>query len=48
MNVSEQLKQAIPAALAAQVKEALRLLASLDKISWPTVPPTGDLFELIR
>jgi hypothetical protein len=48
MNHAEFMKQAIPAALAAQVKETFRLLASLDKISWPSVPTTGDLLEHVR
>jgi hypothetical protein len=47
MNVSEQLKQAIPAALAAQVREAFKLLESVDKIIWPTVPATPSLLDFV-
>ena len=47
MSVSEQLSQAIPAALAAQVREAFKLLESVDKIIWPTVPATPSLFEYV-
>ncbi|MEO6981624.1 MAG: hypothetical protein ABI072_00740 [Edaphobacter sp.] len=48
MNIVEFLNQAIPAALSAQVREAFKLLESLDKIDWPTVPATGDIFEHFR
>jgi hypothetical protein len=47
MTVSEQLNQAMPAELAAQVKEAFRLLDSLPKFVWPTVPATPSLFEYV-
>jgi hypothetical protein len=46
--MSYLLSQYIPATLTVKVTEALKLLESVDKISWPTVPPTGNLFELIR
>jgi hypothetical protein len=44
MTVSEFMKQAIPATLTAKVTEAFKLLASVDKITWPTVPATGYFF----
>lgn len=47
-DVVELLKQAVPAHLTARVKEALDLLASLDKITWPTVPATGNFLEHVR
>jgi hypothetical protein len=45
MTVSEQLEQAIPVALAARAKEVFKLLESVPKFTWPTVPVTGDIFE---
>jgi hypothetical protein len=48
MKHIEFMKQAIPATLTEQAKEAFRLLESLPKFTWPIVPATGDLFEHIR
>jgi len=48
MNIAEFLKQALPATLTARVTEAFKLLESLDKTTWPTVPATRDLLEHAR
>jgi hypothetical protein len=37
----------MPATLTEQVTEALKTLESLNKITWPTVPATGDPLEHI-
>ena len=36
------------ATLTIKAKEALKMLESVPKFTWPAVPATGDLFEHIR
>ena len=48
MSLSEQLSQLLPVGLTVRTQEALRLLASLGKVTLPTVPTTGDVFEHVR
>jgi hypothetical protein len=38
----------MPATLTAKAKEALKMLESVPKFTWPIVPATGDIFEHIR
>ena len=47
--MSEFFAKYMPATLIAQVTEALKMLESLNKVvTWPIVPPTGDLWEHIH
>jgi hypothetical protein len=46
--MSELFAKYMPATLTTQVTEALKLLKSLNKVTWPAVPKTGDLWEHIR